>query len=127
MQEITVAQLKQLRIEIEEALTSVALRHDIILKGGSGVTHGNTATLKIDISTKENGEVVSKNVVAFKQFAHLFGVKPEDLNRVISVNGEAFQLIGLRPSARVYPFIVKKLSTGKWYKFTEEAVRMALK
>lgn len=120
--------LQKLRIDVNEALKSVAEKYNIVIEAGNASYAPENASFKLNLSVKDtDGEAVSKDGVYFKQYARLLGMKPEDLNREFEVAGKHYRLKGYNPRKSKFPFSAECLSDGKLYGFGETLVKTKLK
>lgn len=116
-----------LRSELSEALAKIGEKHGIAVRLGNCKFTEDNATFKLEVATRANtGEVMSKDAVAFKSHAVLFGVKPEDLGRTFAFNGRNFTLTGLNPRRPKFPFSATCKEDGKSYKLPKAGVVSAL-
>lgn len=122
------AELKIFRVDIQEALNSVAEKHGLKIDTGSCTYNlGQGFTMKIEASLiNEDGTVMSKEAKTFLQFAHLLGMPEDLLGQTFVQRGEEYTLKGYNPRARKFPFLADN-AKGETYKFTEEAIRMHFK
>lgn len=85
--------------------------------------------MKISCSEKVSSSgapVEDKMVRDWKTYAHMFGIDPANLNKHIFVGGNEYQIVGMKPSYRKYPVIVKKLGSNRQFKFSIEWCNRAL-
>jgi hypothetical protein len=99
--------------EIDRALQPVAERHGIVIQHGRGSFSPTNYTLKIECSVRLNGETVTPEAEAFKRYAEHYGLKPEDLGKIISHAGSQFRIVGLKPNSRRFPILAERLPDGK--------------
>jgi len=128
---ITIIDRKTITIlasQIQERLDQLGQELGVELKLGRGTYSnegfGHFSKLSIAV-LDENGEAESQEAADFKRFASMCGMEASDLGMEFSSNGSTFVLSGLKTKGRKYPFIAKKASDGKTYKFTEEAIVQA--
>jgi hypothetical protein len=113
--------------EIEDAVQAVAQKYDINIKRGNGRFSAETATLKLEITTKgAGGQVETSDAKYFKLMARGYGLQAEDLGKDIIFNGTQYKIVGLKPSSFKYPILVKSARDGKTYKLRAESVALAL-
>lgn len=78
------------------------------------------------VSDDMKGTAYAKEAADFKRFAKSFGLEPEMLGKTFTTyKGDTLEVIGLRPSSRMYPVLVKKLSNGKLFKYPVSIVRVS--
>lgn len=117
--------ITDLRPMIEERLQALGEELGIELSLGSGTYsnegYGHFSKLNIKVLGG-----VSQEEADFKAHAHFFGMKASDFGMEWTQGGETFTLCGLRTRNRKYPFLARKASDGKVYKFTEEGIMKVL-
>jgi hypothetical protein len=120
--------LNHLRALIQERLDQLGQELGVALDLGRGnysnEDWGHFSKLSIAVFG-ENGEAETPEARDFKDYANLYGMEASDLGMEFSSNGSTFVLCGLKTRGRKYPFIAKKTSDGKTYKFTEEGIVQA--
>lgn len=105
----------------EKALLSLAKEFNVDIKAGKIKYTDNSFNLELVVSKKEvNGKPFEQ--AEFEKNCVLYGLKPEDYNRVVTVQGREFTVFGLDIKARKRPVLVRD-SEGKVFTFTEEAVQ----
>ena len=116
--------LNTLRTEMNEALKGIAEKYGMTISAEKA-TYGSTyASFKVELAlTKEDGTVLSKEAEAFRMYANLFGMKPDDLGREFEVAGKRYKLAGYMASKRKFPFLAECLTDGKEYGFTESFIK----
>jgi hypothetical protein len=114
---------KVLRADITAALATVAQKHGIDIKPGSGRFSPTSFTIKIEAAVRnDNGEAQSKDRVAYINNAMTLGL-PKIGTRFTSYTGGEFEITGLRTQARKRPVVARKLSDGTSWVFTIEQIR----
>lgn len=117
---------KAMNEEVIAALQTVAKKYGVSVKGLGGRFSDQNWVTKIEFAVVGNdGVVQSKEVAAFNQYCHLFGMKREHFGAVFVVQGRKFAICGLKPSAHKMPVLAKEVSTGKTFKFRLEQVPFA--
>ena len=82
-------------------------------------------TFSVDLAPIVGGTVVSRERVDFQQLAAVYGLRPEDLDAQVAINGIAYTIDGLLPRGSKFTVLLRAAS-GKRFKFPAEAVRRAL-
>lgn len=97
-----------------------------IKQAGGGRYDANSLTLKIEFREKakhDSGVEMTREAEDFIRDAHFYGLKAEDLGRVVdSPRLGKIQIVGLKTRARKFPIIAKQVATGKMYKIGEDSV-----
>jgi len=82
-------------------------------------------TFSVDLAPVVGGTVLSRERVDFQQLAALYGLRPEDLDARVNLNGTAYTIDGLLPRGSKFNVLLRAAS-GKRFKFAADAVRRAL-
>jgi hypothetical protein len=118
--------IQAIRPDLQLALDKIAEKYGIAIKVGNASYYPETATYKIELSTKSSdGTIVTKERNDFTLFALRFGLKPEWLDRTFTYSGDTYKIVGLKTKARTAPVLAAN-SSGKVYKFNAEFVRSQL-
>lgn len=72
------------------------------------------STVRLDVKTFG---VAPKSEREFPHHCHRYGLLPSDQNREFDFEGTSYLLIGIRPGARKYPLIGKRIPDGKEFSF----------
>lgn len=117
IKEFTKSNLRVITSEIESDLVALGKKHGITFKTAGGRFTGNSATLKLEVTTNdENGESVSKDLLALRR------VHPQFENKEIRLNdGTKAKVVGYLPRARKYDFVVQTAS-GRRYRVTTSQI-----
>ena len=122
--EFTRQTLKGFQADVEAAVTAVALKYGVAVKGGSGSFTASTFTKKFEFFTgAEKGE--SGTDLKYKAnitYADMFGMprlKENDYNKVFSSGPQCFRFVGINTKGRKFPIIAQSLTTKKYHKFTD--------
>ena len=118
MNRITKLDVKVLRREMNEALATIASKHNVNLVTGNCRYNSKNATFKIELSLlDDDGEVEDKKLIALRQYY------PNLVNKHIKLNdGTDTTVVGYNSRAKKYPFIVSTKS-GQLFKITERTVK----
>lgn len=121
--------MKALRLDIDKALETAGAKHNVSLKLGSGSYQpsAGTASFKLEVVTMaDTGEARDLRAEAFKSFAVLLGLQPEDLGKSIMLVGKPHMITGYNPKARKNSIRVRDVTNGKDYVTSVECVKKAL-
>ncbi len=112
---ITRSLLKKLREEVNQALESVAEKHDIEIHCGNCSYGDNEATYKLKINTIDvlSGKVMTKE---YEDLLWMADMKDFDINGIYNLYGKKVSLEGYKTRATKYPLIVLDLDNGQKYK-----------
>lgn len=90
-------------------------------------TFGTTAGVKIEFArVSKEGTAETKERQAFREYASIFGLTLDMLDRTFRVGGDEYRITGLNPNARKMPVHAVMTRNGKTYTFTAAAVARAL-
>ena len=114
---------------LDNAVAPVADAFGVHITHGGGSYLATNFRITLQAATKgENGEIISREVIDFKELCGLYGLKPEDLGKTFSsYTGEVYKIIGLKSNSRKFPILVEKISNGKKYKLPETLVVRGLR
>jgi hypothetical protein len=87
---------------------------------------GHNLSFKLTLSQKNGAGVSNPEAEEFKVFCTSFGLKPTDLNRVFTIRGQDYQLLGLCRRRHRFPFSAERVSDGKRFKFAADSIVHAL-
>lgn len=121
------AKVRQLRDQLEDHLKVIEADLGFKVHVGNASYTNNSVTFKVEMaSVADDGTVLNRDADAFRVNAGLFGLKPEDLGKVIRSHGKTFKITGIATRSRRCPILVEEVGTGKGYKLPAEAVKAAL-
>jgi|TARA_R100001443_G_scaffold96301_1_gene103103 hypothetical protein len=120
--------LKDFRIQLDHVLQELGEKEGIKLTAGHCSYSDTYFSIKIEgaIETEE-GVATTKDQIAFKDNAELFGLSPDDLFKTFETGGKSYEVWGLKPRSKKYPILAKEIGTDKVYKFKENTVKFYLK
>ena len=113
---ITKDLLKKMRPEIDEALKVVAQKYGMTVHVGNIKFSSDNFVVKTDfkvIQKASDGSVIDPRKIEFEKNAILFGFKPSDFGKEVVIQGEKFQLTGLKLGASKRPCVITRVSDGK--------------
>jgi len=115
----------QLRSEINQALEGVGKKYGVNFQARNASYLDQVATFKLELTTLgEGGTVETKEAKEFKSMATLYGMKPEDLGKTVTIQGRKFEITGMKPKSR--NCITGKDSSGRGYKLPLAGVKRSL-
>lgn len=124
--EITKEFLKDFRTQLDYALKELGEKEGIKLTAGRCSYSDTFFSIKIEGAVEaEKGVATTKDQIAFKENAELYGLSPDDLFKTFRVGfgAEAYEVWGLRPRSKKYPILAKKVGTDDVYKFEAAIVK----
>jgi len=123
---ITKESLKDFRIQLDHVLQELGEKEGIKLTAGRCSYSDTYFSIKIEGAIEaEKGVATTKDQIAFKENAELYGLSPDDLFKTFRVGfgAEAYEVWGLRPRSKKYPILAKKVGTDNVYKFKAAVVK----
>tara|TARA_R110001583_G_scaffold174017_4_gene328247 strand:+ start:2106 stop:2525 length:420 start_codon:yes stop_codon:yes gene_type:complete len=132
--EFTPAVLKTLRPEIAADLAELSKKHGIAFNIGNASYTGISATFKLEMtlvgevegkSVKEIQE--QKNKAEFCLHAPRFGLKASDFGAIVSIYGDDFRLVGIKPNSPTNRYLGEKIKGRKVFVLPANAVESQLK
>lgn len=116
--------LKGFTADLEKAITPIAEKYGLAVKGASGNFSPNQFSKKFEFFTGakagENG--VDVKYKANITYADLYGmpqIKETDYNKLFTTQGQSYRFVGINTKGRRFPIIAQNMSTKKYHKFTE--------
>lgn len=117
---LTKLQFESMRREIEIALSSIANKYNCEVHAGNIKYTNVSATVAVEFNSKgESGLSAEQNL--FNTYCAQFGFKPEDYNRIVSIDEKVYHFIGFNLRARKNFCLITK--DGKQYACPLETVR----
>lgn len=119
--------LKNFRADFAEAVKDLEQKYGLVIDLGNikfGYDH-----FEGKISCKEGDSKEDVNFAEFKKYCSMYGLKPEDFDRRITLTDRGttqdYVITGIRPSKRKYPICLRKVSDGTNWGWTPGPVRDA--
>jgi hypothetical protein len=119
--------LRLLRERLETVLKPLEQELGIGITLGRCTFTSSSATMKLELVTAgTNGKVERKEVTSYKELHSLYGLPADGLDKVVTVHGTTYVILGLMPRRDKFPILVKKQSTGKEFCLRTEDIKRAL-
>jgi hypothetical protein len=115
--EITRELLKSLRPELETAIKSVAEKHGLSFNGIGNIRFDASSfrtRLEIFGSASSVPKKKEESKEGFASLAPLFGLKPDDFNATVSLNGTPYTIVGIKSRAHKNNIVIRS-KRGKEY------------
>lgn len=112
------ATVKAIRADLEAAIIAVADKHGLDARVGR-MTYGSMLNGRFEMFPKElKGSVntATPEALQFARFAERYGIKPDKLGALFTVQGVDYVLIGLKTSRPTYPLEVRRFTDNKLFK-----------
>jgi hypothetical protein len=121
------ANIRVLRNEIDQVLASLAAKHNIEIKAGTGRFTSTNLTLKLELSAKSvDGKVVTKAAATFTELADLYDMKAEWLGKTFQRFGKTYTVTGMNTKLRTRGVSTPILATSggrEWKLPIDEVIR----
>lgn len=115
-----------LRNDINTALEAIGKKYGIAIHAGNASYNPEALTFKLQCTTLGDGGVVeTMEAKTFKSHATIYGMKPEDLGKTVTVYGRVFEITGMKPKSRNC-IIGKDPKNGKGFKLPLYEVKQSL-
>jgi hypothetical protein len=125
---ITKEFIKDFRTQLDYALKELGEKEGIKLTAGRCSYSDTYFSIKVEGAIEaEKGVATTKDQIAFKENAELYGLSPDDLFKTFSTNGKTYEVWGLKPRSKKYPILAKEVGTNNVYKFAETTISFCLK
>ena len=100
----------------------------LVIKRSRGKFSVNHLDLTVSIDTpNEDGEVVPREEIDFKNYASFHGLTPDDIYKEFSFEDARYRVTGLLVNRRKYPIQATCISSGKRFSFKANTIVEALK
>lgn len=107
--------LRNLRADLENAVSAVAEKYGIALDFGSGRFSDFRYSVKLTCLIGSDGSTDHAKI-SWDLNCRMFGLKPEDFGRTFKQGSTRFTICGIKPKSRRYPIIAAN-DNGTEYKF----------
>lgn len=111
--------------KVENQLEALGKELGIKFTYKGGRFSDSNMTMKIEAALIQNGEAKSVEIEDFKTYAEIYGLKPDDLGKEITIGNNKYTIKGLKPRSKKYPIIGEK-GDGRRFKLPLTAVKTAL-
>ena len=86
----------------------------------------NNVVFKTQVAKVVGGEVLNREVQDFYRNYNLYGLRKDDLHKVVSLDGVLYEITGISTSSRKFPICIKRVRDGMTFRYNENDVRKAL-
>jgi len=127
--------IKKLHEDLEKAVAEVGQKYGLVTTTGTMRFGQRFFRVRVEgraieeVPPTSAAPVVSQDAMMesdFRHYATMFGMKPEDLGKRITVDGKSVKIVGLKLQYHKYPIIVEGSQGGR-YKLEAGKVVAALK
>ena len=113
--------LRALRVDLDQAMATIASKYGIELSAGNISFTSETATIKVAAGVIKNGTVVTKEAKDFDRYKGLVGLGSLNVGDTIQLQGKEYTISGYKPRSKKSPVLVTR--DGKSYKVPVEMVK----
>ena len=113
--------LRALRVDLDNAMATIASKYGIQLSAGNISFTSETATIKVAAGIIKNGTVVTAEAKAFNQYKRLVGLEAFNVGDTIQIQGKEYTIKGYKPRSMAAVVIERD---GRGYKVTVDMVKM---
>ena len=118
---------RALRSNLSDALKTISEELGVNIRIGNARFTRASVTFKMDVVVNNSdGSAQTKASLDFEKHANRYDLKPSDLGKAFSLNGETFTIEGLKPRSHKYPILARSGKNGKLYKLAANEVAIAL-
>ncbi len=114
--------LRALRVDLDQAMATIASKYGIELSAGNISFTSETATIKVAAGVIKNGTVVTKEAKDFDRYKGLVGLGSLNVGDTIQLQGKEYTISGYKPRSKKSPVLVTR--DGRSYKVSVEMVKM---
>ncbi len=128
MANITSANIKQIRADVEAALKTIYAKHGVDVTVGRITYCADNFRCKIEGNVRGASAATPANpkTAALSKYAFLLGNTFDETKSYNIPSLGRIKVTGYNTRARQYPFVVKQVSTGKQYKVSTMSVKAAI-
>lgn len=116
----------RLSAAINAALKQVGDDFGVDLTPVGGVYGNNNAHVKVSVTVRDTGAGMSSSESEFRRMASLYGMKPDWYGEAVILQGTAYEICGIKPSAPKYTVQIKRCHDGKIFGCTVSTVTRQL-
>lgn len=111
--------VRMINAEIEAALQQVSEKYGIQIDLGNSSFTNTNCELKVKYAVKGgDGMVMTREAEDYNRYARMKGFTKK-LGDLITMGGNTYEIVGMKPRSTKYPILAKCTITGKTYKFSE--------
>lgn len=120
--------LKDIRKDVDALLVQAGKDHGVEMKLGSGRFGDKSASIKLEIAVVEGGVAMTAGLTDFDRHCESYGLERSHIGmKFKSPRGGLFRITGLNVRAPKYPITAERVSDGRGFKFSADAVLSGLK
>ena len=113
--------LRALRVDLDQAMATIASKYGIQLSAGNISFTSETATIKVQAGVVKNGTVVTKEAKDFDRYKSLVGLGSLNVGDSINIQGKEYTISGYKPRSKSAVVVQRE---GRGYKVSVDMVKM---
>jgi hypothetical protein len=113
--------LRALRVDLDQAMATIASKYGIQLSAGNISFTSETATIKVQAGVVKNGTVVTKEAKDFDRYKSLVGLGSLNVGDSINIQGKEYTISGYKPRSKNAVTVHRE---GRGYKVSVDMVKM---
>jgi len=113
--------LRALRVDLDQAMATIASKYGIQLSAGNISFTSETATIKVQAGVVKNGTVVTKEAKDFDRYKSLVGLGSLNVGDSINIQGKEYTISGYKPRSKSAVTVQRE---GRGYKVSVDMVKM---
>jgi len=113
--------LRALRVDLDQAMATIASKYGIQLSAGNISFTSETATIKVQAGVVKNGTVVTKEAKDFDRYKSLVGLGSLNVGDSINIQGKEYTISGYKPRSKSAVTVQRE---GRGYKVSGDMVKM---
>jgi len=113
--------LRALRVDLDQAMATIASKYGIQLSAGNISFTSETATIKVQAGVVKNGTVVTKEAKDFDRYKSLVGLGSLNVGDSINIQGKEYTISGYKPRSKNAVTVQRE---GRGYKVSVDMVKM---
>ena len=113
--------LRALRVDLDQAMATIASKYGIQLSAGNISFTSETATIKVAAGVIKNGTVVTKEAKDFDRYKGLVGLGSLNVGDTIQLQGKEYTISGYKPRSKNAVTVHRE---GRGYKVSVDMVKM---
>jgi hypothetical protein len=116
--------LKSFRTEMEDALGKVGKKYGVTFNIGN--IRFTSDTFSTTVKCYGTATKSDTGKLEWDKSCFMFGFEKTDFNKMFTMTGKKYQIVGIRPRSFKYPIVGKEIGGTKSFKFNAEGVKKNL-
>ena len=112
-----------LRQKMQETLDEMGIQ-GVEAKVGNAVYNKQNVVFKVTLATVVDGVAQTREKTDWARCCYRWGLKKDMLGKIFKSGGVEYKIVGCNPKAHKFPILTERVSDGKRYKHSGQAVKM---